>query len=642
MNSIIQCMIQTPELTKYFIEKRYRKEINRSNPLGWQGKVAEEYGELVEEMWGGQYNVVAPKLFKQVLGEFQPRFSGYQQHDSSEFLSFLLDGLHEDLNRVHKKPITTAVESAGRPDVVVAKEAWERHLQRNQSVVVDLCQGQFKSKVVCPECSKESITFDPFLFLSLPIPQQSHIYRDLIFVPSRSTAAALHRHHPLPFHVTVQLPKHATVSDIKTALSTALHVPLHHGKLLLTELHEGKILKALQETSLIDKIRDRDSLCMYEVDELIQNKGVPEKWTTLQLTQLVRTDPPGGKLRQVGLPTVVALPTHLLNVMPVRVIYQQLADSASALWMRNGDADDMSVDSATSNGSRMDDSESPSSSPSPPSSASSNGHSRVEHFGPPYSFSVVMMDRNQKMTLCDIPQPKSDADATEVDLMAKQAVGSGFSFAIIHPASFASRVVSPASLESINPSESPLLSGSSSSSSRKQLTIFDCLSAFTTAETLRKSEAWYCSACKQHQQASKKIDLWAAPAVLILHLKRFSFTSTYRDKLDMKVDFPIEGLDLSSFVRGGSASGATPLLYDLYAVSNHYGGLGGGHYTAYAKNLKNGLWYSLDDSSVAQVYPGSVVTEAAYVLFYASRGLGKTTAAAANPTANGRVKKATA
>ena len=37
-------------------------------------------------------------------------------------------------------------------------------------------------------------------------------------------------------------------------------------------------------------------------------------------------------------------------------------------------------------------------------------------------------------------------------------------------------------------------------------------------------------------------------------------------------------------------------LYDLFAVSNHYGGLGGGHYTAYAKN--NGKWYDFNDSSV--------------------------------------------
>jgi hypothetical protein len=45
-----------------------------------------------------------------VIGEFQPRFSGYAQHDSSELLSFLLDGLHEDLNIVKKKPPTSNVD----------------------------------------------------------------------------------------------------------------------------------------------------------------------------------------------------------------------------------------------------------------------------------------------------------------------------------------------------------------------------------------------------------------------------------------------------------------------------------------------------------------------------------------------------
>lgn len=37
---------------------------------------------------------------------------------------------------------------------VVADEAWQRHKMRNDSFIVDLFQGQFKSKLVCPMCSK--------------------------------------------------------------------------------------------------------------------------------------------------------------------------------------------------------------------------------------------------------------------------------------------------------------------------------------------------------------------------------------------------------------------------------------------------------------------------------------------------------
>lgn len=58
-------------------------------------------------------------------------------------------------------------------------------------------------------------------------------------------------------------------------------------------------------------------------------------------------------------------------------------------------------------------------------------------------------------------------------------------------------------------------------------------------------------------------------------------------------------------------------IYDLYAVSNHYGGLGGGHYTAYAKNGEQ--WYDFNDSSVREVSRESIQGSSAYILFYKRR-----------------------
>jgi len=98
----------------------------------------------------------------------------------------------------------------------------------------------------------------------------------------------------------------------------------------------------------------------------------------------------------------------------------------------------------------------------------------------------------------------------------------------------------------------------------------------------------------------------------VIHLKRFSYSRIYRDKLDTLVDFPIE-LDMSPWVQGPQK---IPPIYDLYAVSNHYGGMGGGHYTAYAKNKEDNKWYTFDDSHVASIPdPERVKTTAAYVLF---------------------------
>ena len=121
------------------------------------------------------------------------------------------------------------------------------------------------------------------------------------------------------------------------------------------------------------------------------------------------------------------------------------------------------------------------------------------------------------------------------------------------------------------------------------VTLNDCLDEFGKKEILSENDAWYCPRCKEHQRASKQFELWTAPDILVIHLKRFSSQGRLRDKLDVFVDFPVEGLDLTDRVQS-QEDGKKP-LYDLFAVDNHYGGLGGGHYTAYAQNFYDRTWY---------------------------------------------------
>ncbi len=79
------------------------------------------------------------------------------------------------------------------------------------------------------------------------------------------------------------------------------------------------------------------------------------------------------------------------------------------------------------------------------------------------------------------------------------------------------------------------------------------------------------------------------PPVLFLNLKRFksSAGSYYKDKLDDIVEFPIKDLDLTDKILSNINPDGTykqKIIYDLFAISNHYGNMGFGHYTAYAKN----------------------------------------------------------
>lgn len=135
----------------------YRDEVNRDNPLGMGGAIAEVFGVLLDQLWHPTNYCFAPRQFKSTLQRFAPQFSGYAQHDTQEFLAFLLDGLHEDLNRVLKKPYVENPDwnGGGSKELVQhAKTAWEGYKKRNDSVIVDLFQGQYKSTLVCPECNK--------------------------------------------------------------------------------------------------------------------------------------------------------------------------------------------------------------------------------------------------------------------------------------------------------------------------------------------------------------------------------------------------------------------------------------------------------------------------------------------------------
>ena len=76
----------------------------------------------------------------------------------------------------------------------------------------------------------------------------------------------------------------------------------------------------------------------------------------------------------------------------------------------------------------------------------------------------------------------------------------------------------------------------------------------------------------------------------MVHLKRFSYSRYMKNKLDTFVNFPIHHLDMSKYAKHTS-SGDQPPIYELYSVINHYGGLGGGHYSAYAKVLGPTLCY---------------------------------------------------
>uniref|UniRef100_A0A8C3EN19 Ubiquitin carboxyl-terminal hydrolase n=1 Tax=Corvus moneduloides TaxID=1196302 RepID=A0A8C3EN19_CORMO len=459
MNSAIQCLSNTPPLTEYFLNDKYQEELNFDNPLGMRGEIAKSYAELIKQMWSGKYSYVTPRAFKTQVGRFAPQFSGYQQQDCQELLAFLLDGLHEDLNRIRKKPYIQLKDADGRPDKVVAEEAWENHLKRNDSIIVDIFHGLFKSTLVCPECAKISVTFDPFCYLTLPLPMKKE----------RTLEVYLVRMDPLakPMQYKVVVPKIGNILDLCTALSALSGVAAD--KMIVTDIYNHRFHRIFGMDENLSSIMERDDIYVTEDTEQV--------------------------------------------IIPVCLREKCRHTSYS--------------------------------------------HSGSLLFGQPFLIAV----------------PRNNTEDKLYNLL----------------------------LVEYKPPKKPFVK------------LKDCIELFTTKEKLGAEDPWYCPNCKEHQQATKKLDLWSLPPVLVVHLKRFSYSRYMRDKLDTLVDFPISDLDMSEFLINPNAG---PCRYNLIAVSNHYGGMGGGHYTAFAKNKDDGKWYYFDDSSVSTASEDQIVSKAAYVLFY--------------------------
>eukprot|EP00882_Tetradesmus_deserticola_P008738 GHRQ01009215.1.p1 GENE.GHRQ01009215.1~~GHRQ01009215.1.p1 ORF type:complete len:470 (+),score=231.36 GHRQ01009215.1:579-1988(+) len=104
MNSSLQCLMHSVPIMSVFLSGAYEGDLNTANPLGMKGQLATAFGSLISNVWRPEVGTVVPRGFKAKIAQFAPQFSGYAQHDSQEFLAFLLDGLHEDINRIQQKP----------------------------------------------------------------------------------------------------------------------------------------------------------------------------------------------------------------------------------------------------------------------------------------------------------------------------------------------------------------------------------------------------------------------------------------------------------------------------------------------------------------------------------------------------------
>lgn len=618
MNSALQCLSNTQHLTDYFLTDKYELEINRQNPLGMKGEIAVAYADLVKQMWSGRNSYVAPRIFKTQVGRFAPQFSGYQQQDSQELLAFLLDGLHEDLNRVKRKPYLELKDANGRPDSVVAEESWNNHRLRNNSIIVDIFHGLFKSTLVCPECAKVSVTFDPFCYLTLPLPMKKDRTMEVYFVWADPQLK------PMQYRVTV--PKMGAVADLCAALSNLTKIPAE--SMVVADVYNHRFHKIFRMEEGLNHIMDRDDIYVYQVSSP-SNSG--SECLTLQIyfrERRMRQANPSSGIVLYGQPLLISIPKHILTVDYLYdVVFERIRR-----FIKYPLPEEYTSMSEVCNGSN---------------GMYEGEEDEMDHQNAVEEFLQIAKEDTKEQHEVKVEDEHAERAASPVSNVPKKVKAQScrkklFSISIVNSygTSDINSITADGTIPRLNSYSTVAVDWDSeikklyfddqeaeardkhesmlkSLNKRQSLVALeDCIELFTTMETLGEHDPWYCPNCKKHQQATKKFDLWSLPEILVVHLKRFSYNRYWRDKIDTVVHFPISDLQMSSFVCDPKAA---PYVYDLIAVSNHFGGMGGGHYTAFAKNKIDGNWYNFDDSSVSKTSEDQIVTKAAYVLFYQRR-----------------------
>uniref|UniRef100_K3WVW9 Ubiquitin carboxyl-terminal hydrolase n=1 Tax=Globisporangium ultimum (strain ATCC 200006 / CBS 805.95 / DAOM BR144) TaxID=431595 RepID=K3WVW9_GLOUD len=571
MNSALQCLSHVEILTSYFLSNQYQKDLNKDNPLGTGGNLATEYDALLKELWFGTSPSFAPAGLKRAIGRFAPQFSGFQQHDSQELLAYLLDGLHEDLNRVKQKPYTEVKESDGKvEDAVVAKEAWERHLLRNNSIFVDHVQGQFKSTVVCPICAKVSITFDPFNCIQLELPMQQNRKIEVVLVPSEAGKQMT--------RYWVEVSKRGSMLGLKKALAKLCGIPASN--LLAADIYQSMTYRIIGDNERLVRLRDEDRILMYQVETSASSteEVLPVRYgflyhrieSTLIGDPLLFTFDANTTCLEILQKWSKLIGAHVAQTFDAKIPPQVLAPC------------------------------------------------------------VYLTDRDGAFLRREPIPADNNTRFLDYAMLQQEDETENLVFATITwSSSLLSSSASPRpDLEKIVNHETMKAKEANGLSSHDGISLDDCFRNFTKTETLDQANLWYCSKCKEHRQARKTMEIWKLPDVLILSLKRFEYRNEIlRDKLDVFVDFPMENLDMTKYCLEKTHTDGH-LIYDLFAVSNHYGGMGFGHYTAFAKSWQNGNgerypgWYSFDDSHVTPAMAGQVKSNAAYILFYKRRNIG--------------------
>ncbi|XP_017149037.2 ubiquitin carboxyl-terminal hydrolase 43 isoform X2 [Drosophila miranda] len=648
MNAVLQCLSHTDILAEYFVLDQYKADLKRRNKInsrkfGTKGELTEQLANVLKALWTCRNESDHSTGFKAVVDRYGTQFHSSTQHDAQEFLFWLLDKVHEDLNTASKRRYKSIKNSYGRSDEIIAAETLANHIRCNNSFVQAVFQAQFRSSLTCPRCKKQSNTFDPFHCISVQLPQltQQTIFVTVVYM----------KQQPRQIKMGLRVPAGSPIVALREQLQTDTGIA--GSRMVLVDLNAEGFTRVFYDTQPVETLSSIESIYCIEV---------PEAQAKIGATPKAAPSPsaPEAAEKIASAPAPAAAPQADLLLLVANVY-------------RAKDGKDMTRLGA------------PFSMKAPRDCSYQNLQKRMLREMSPllkpevFSYITPLAD----MFRIRLQDPSADPDTyleqvehpllTEMIDMALSVLASEAGPPHIKlllewnsPEDHFLARQQETDDEAVVEHESVARLSASKAKDTAALTLEQCLEHYTKAETLSAEDAWRCPHCQQYLPVVKTLGLWSLPDILVVHFKRFrqhQSKGPQAAKLTTMVKFPLTAFDMSPHLAKGVHGSATisslgildgggrgstlwkrarsgdsrsstlnsrcdlkDTRYDLYAVCYHQGDtLETGHYTAACKNPYDRQWYKFDDQRVSKVpeddIEQDIINNEAYMLFYQRRSV---------------------
>lgn len=563
INSSLQSLFNTYDLSKYFLSNYFKEEINKKNTQGYQGIFAESYAKLLLEVKTTIKSAINPIDFVRTFFLNNNSINIRGQQDAQEFLSILLDCLHEDLNRITKKPyIELEEQKNNEDDCSASKRWWDSYRKREDSIIIDLFHGQFKSKIIGRNCGKSSITYEPFIFLGLPLPQSTEQTLFKYFFGNRCNVFGMNINY------------RTTIFDFKKKATEIMRINNYNDDLTddellriieIVQIDKNKIIRKIYKSNELNDRAPLSSLIERDTDleTVIYEKRLNEKNFNIYIYPMNKDD------YDKSYPIALSVNYHML----FKEIIEKNKQRLMSLYQNLSFEDEIKVGLIHK--------------------TSNSWFHYIVNFSSKEDCPLCQTENN----FCPIYEMYSIGNILE----KIKKVNSEY-----EPALFVmgnkKRILTNRILNFNGLYDHGLYN------------LSDCFKLFCEEELLQNDNLWYCNKCKRQHSAKKQIRLYKLPLYLIIQLKKFEsnpnmFNTSSNEKKETFIKYPIKNLNLSDYTENPDEKNES---YDLYAVINHHGKMTQGHYTCICKI--NDKWFLFNDDKYFQI--NSPINKDAYLLFY--------------------------